>query len=190
MLSDATLRKHRRGLRGIIYPSGIKRAADIGNPDASHSPIGTGAAMQLWMNVRTEYPGLALRFAAARAIIEPAFNARFGDTGHDTGLVELRYLALLHPPRQPLFGEAKKYSKALHAVEISSRVEMPLSCSTQDMVERLAVSIAHSLDRLLGMPIRAFDLERFAADYNDFAVRQHWIAAHSRTSSSFHLPSM
>lgn len=132
--------------------------------------------MELWMNVRTEYPHLALRFAAARAIIEASFNDRFANAAYDTGLVELRYLALLHPPRRPLFGETKKYSRALHAVEISSRVEIALTCSTADMVERLAVSIAHSLGRLTRMHIRAFDLERFAAEYNEFAVLQRWVA--------------
>lgn len=133
--------------------------------------------MEIWMSAQTEHQQLSTRFALARAQIEPAFNAHFADARFGLGLVELRYLALLHPPRQPLFGEAKKYFKALHAADISARVEVPLQCSTPLMVERLALSISHSLDRLLRLRIAAVDLEGFAAAYNEFAVRQGWLAA-------------
>lgn len=131
--------------------------------------------MQIWMTSSTCNAEHAALFEMARQVIEPAFNERFERADYGKGLVELQYRALLHAPGKPAFGEVKKYSRALHAAEVVSKLEIPHACTRSDMLARAAISVARTFERLRRSQIPAFDLDRFAQDYAQFAVTQGWL---------------
>jgi len=132
--------------------------------------------MELWMTAITDKPEFSAAFAAAKQLMEPAFNAYFRSGGYGKGLIELQYRALLQPPNQRIAGESKKYAKTSHTADVCSRVEVPTVCSNAEMVARLATSLSRTLQRLKTLHIDNFDVERFAEDYANFAVAQDWIS--------------
>lgn len=132
--------------------------------------------MELWMTATTGNADFAETFTTARQVIESAFNQRFVVNAYGSGLIELQYRALLHQPRQRVAGEAKRYLKMSHTVKLSARVELPVICHADVMVERLATSLARAVERLRSLPIPNFDTERFSTDYVAFAIDQDWIA--------------
>jgi hypothetical protein len=131
--------------------------------------------MELWMTVATGNAEFAVAFETARGVIEPAFNQRFLGNAHGTGLIELQYRALLHLHKQRTVGETKRYMKMSHTVQLTARVELPLPCQSDIMVERLATSLARAFERLKSLNIAGFDSERFSADYVEFATGQRWV---------------
>ncbi|WP_426196154.1 hypothetical protein [Massilia sp. DWR3-1-1] len=128
------------------------------------------------MTSSTGNANLSAAFLMAQQLLEPAFNKHFAHINYGKGLIELQYHALLHTAQTRVFGETKKYIKMSHTAQITSLVELPRDFENSDMIEKIATSLTRSFGRLKSLRIDDFDLEKFSADYANFAVREGWIA--------------
>ncbi|WP_426110824.1 hypothetical protein [Massilia sp. PWRC2] len=130
--------------------------------------------MEIWMTSSTESVEFAATFALAKARMEPIFNQRFGELAYGSGLVELQYCARHHALPHEIVGETKKYAKASHTAHIYANLEVPANCSVKEMITSVATSLASHIVNLRKFKISNFDIDRFCADYANFAMRESW----------------
>lgn len=144
--------------------------------------------MDLWMTADTRHHGMMRMFAEARDIMVPAFNAHFATSGSSASLIELHFDALLHPPLIPLYGESKRYLRNLHAACLRTRVEVPLDCDLQLMLQQLSGALAFSSMRAQRLNIPHFSFIEFSVAFRHFASTQGWTAscATAGATAAFH----
>lgn len=129
------------------------------------------------MTLSTENVEFAATFARAKALMEPAFNSRFGESDYGSGLIELQFCACLHASCRGIIGETKKYSRASHTARLHECLEVPVNCSVKEMITHLSASLAHSVEALQKLKIGNFDFERFSNDYASFSLDKSWTVA-------------